>query len=380
MIVSPLFKILSLEDIVTGLAMCESLKPVDEDEPSSVPRERRAEIHFNRAKHLGSMEAGDCGSSPLIKPDWFNEELFNKAQQLAKHRFCSLFFGHLCGLCMLVHVPSILTPLLSTNNSRTIGDIFVRYLGTLSHVKRWYEGDIWDPSSEAHQSIMTVRKMHERVAKKLNGNKVPSQETLYLSAYDMFLTQFGFIGMLILHPKECGLVDDEQNEQIKALIHYWRCVGYLLGIDDQFNLFTNEDDYQLIRCMCNVIMEQEFRPTITKYSSEESKLMSRSIVEAIKAVVPPLSVRGFTNYLYKMNTLDLPVEMSGMAKAGYHGINFTMKRLMPNSKMAFVFDKLLRRAIKKAQKRQEVIKQRLSSRDVVIEGNFITDVGAFKSF
>lgn len=360
--------------------MCESLKSVEDDpeedniDAASVPRERRAEIEFNRAKHFGSMEFGDCGSSPLIKPDWFDQQLFTKAQQLAKERFLSLFFGHLCGLYMLVHIPSILTPLLSTNNSRTISDIFVRYLGTLSHVQKWYEGNIWNPSDDAHKSIMIVRKMHERVAIKLNSKKIVGREMVYLSAYDMFLTQFGFIGMLILHPKDCGLDGPEQLDQLKALIHYWRCIGYLLGIDDQFNLFSHENDFQLIHCLCNIIMEQEFRPLITKQSSDESRIMSRSIVESIKAFVPTLSVRGFTNYLYHMNSIDKTIQMNHLAKAGYHAINFTMKHLMPHSKVALLLDKLLRRAIKKAQKRQEAIKERLSSRNVIIEANFITDI------
>ena len=94
--------------------------------------------------------------NPIPVPQWLNKEKIRRAQTLAKKHFFGIFFAHLSGLILLVHIKSILMPLLSTGNSRTVSHLFGRYFRTLMHVKSWYEGDIWDINHTAHHSIMQV--------------------------------------------------------------------------------------------------------------------------------------------------------------------------------------------------------------------------------
>lgn len=47
----------------------------------------------------------------------------------------------------------------------------------------------------------------------------------------MSLTQFGFIGLLLLKKKELGVKGTEEDE--KGLVHFWRTIGYMLGIQDE---------------------------------------------------------------------------------------------------------------------------------------------------
>ncbi|GIZ03975.1 DUF2236 domain-containing protein [Caerostris extrusa] len=91
-------------------------------------------------------------------------------------------------------------PLMSTGNSANIVCLFRRYLSTLVHIRRWYEGDIWNPDDPAHQSITMVRGMHKRVADKINGPSPCRRRCPAVSQYDMALTQFAFVGLIILHP------------------------------------------------------------------------------------------------------------------------------------------------------------------------------------
>ena len=63
------------------------------------------------------------------------------------------------------------------------------------------------------------------------------------------------------------------NLILGGLIHFWRCIGYLLGMEDQFNLFTIED-LEFQKQLCNYILEIEIKPTIQNSTSEDAKSMS----------------------------------------------------------------------------------------------------------
>ena len=95
------------------------------------------------------------------------------------------------GLTTLVHVKSILEPLVATKQSASVALLFRRYLGTLTHVQVWYDGQVWQETDAAFKSVQKVRKMHKTVAARLNAD---SQLTLTggpvkLSQYDMLITQ-----------------------------------------------------------------------------------------------------------------------------------------------------------------------------------------------
>lgn len=89
-------------------------------------------------------------------PQWLNKDKIRRAQNLVRRHFFGVFFAHLSGLILLVYIKSILIPLLSTGNSRSVSHLFGRYFRTLMHVKRWYEGDVWDVNNPSHHSVMQV--------------------------------------------------------------------------------------------------------------------------------------------------------------------------------------------------------------------------------
>lgn len=363
--------------------------PLINNDDYEINKEDPLTLQLTDLKIRGSRLPGDNGSSPTIVPEWFNRELFDLGRSVGRNHFSSVLFGHLSGLTMVVHIPSILATLLATGKSRTLGDIFERYLGTLSHVITWYEGDIWNQNDPAHKSLMTVRRMHSNVASRMNpprpGNHNNHQSSdnqytpptndrqIYLSQYDMALTQFGFIGMIILHPKQVGFPDNSKD--LIGLIHFWRCVGYLLGLDDRFNIL-NESDLQGTRSLCARLLETEFKPAINRYPTNQASQMSAAIVQAIKAVIPLLSTSGFTKYLYKMNTLDSPVPLDGTAaRVGYQGIKVIMRNCLPKPLLTPAINALLRKSIVRAQKKSDTIKSRLTNKDdLILEETCFTDV------
>lgn len=48
----------------------------------------------------------------------------------------------------------------------------------------------------------------------------------------MAITQFGFIGFTLLSAEELGIKATE--EEFDSLVHFWRVIGYMLGMQDKY--------------------------------------------------------------------------------------------------------------------------------------------------
>lgn len=57
-----------------------------------------------------------------------------------------------------------------------------------------------------------------------------------ISQLDMALTQFGFMGFTLLSGDYLGV--NNNSEELEGLIHFWRVVGSMLGMEDKFVLQT----------------------------------------------------------------------------------------------------------------------------------------------
>lgn len=157
-------------------------------------------------KSEGSLRPGDCGSDPDADPAWLDTAKLEHARRVLRRDLFGLFYSHLCGLVLTVFIVSILKPLLATRNSRTVAHLFKRYLGTLTHVRSWYDGSVWKRDDPARQSILLVsstsiknkscsnsrfqvRAMHKKVADASNAQKIPGTQEMTISQYDMLSTQ-----------------------------------------------------------------------------------------------------------------------------------------------------------------------------------------------
>lgn len=77
------------------------------------------------------------------------------------------------------------------------------------------------------KSIEEVRYRHNSASKK--GCTAGLSQ---ITQKDMALTQFGFLGYALARPQEIGIYN-ATREELEGLIHIWRVVGYILGIDDK---------------------------------------------------------------------------------------------------------------------------------------------------
>lgn len=161
--------------------------------------------------------------------------------------------------------------LIFTRKSETVAKSFKRYIGTLVHVTAWYFGDVWQTDHPARRSIQMVRSMHDHVARTTNHpEKRPlvdkanisecgplftedrpmldsihkdaranigscpfaaadrrrdeKSQYLYFNQFDMADTQFAFVGVLLLFPRQFGAMFINDDD-LRGFIHFWRCIG-----------------------------------------------------------------------------------------------------------------------------------------------------------
>ncbi|XP_064487748.1 uncharacterized protein LOC135399943 [Ornithodoros turicata] len=289
---------------------------------------------------------GDCGYTDAI-PAWFDREKHERAREIFREHFFSFFFCHLMGLAMAVMHSSLLKPLLHTGQSSSLPSLYRRYLNTLRKVKLWYEGDIWTPGDPAFCSIASVRRMHNAVALQLNGatKGCPVTGAVYLSQLDMVITQFAFIGLAAIHPHRIGLF--LSDEDFECVLHFWRGVGYKLGIHDKYNLCSGSLKDTIQTCL--EVQEQIMKPALVN-ASEEGIAMSKNIIMAVRVLVVFLSYEGMMKFWTSIFGLKLNAMLSLYDWWSYLLMKLTFAVLLRYKFFRDIFNYLLRIAIKRGVK------------------------------
>lgn len=131
----------------------------------------------------------------------------------------------LVGLLGLLAVPSIFNVLVATNNSSSSVRAYRRYMATIFHTINWFRYAL-RPDTECWRSIAKVRKIHYYSSKKTEKMGIG-----IISQKDVAFTQFAFMGFVVLKRKEFGVQYEEKD--LDAFCHFWRVLGYMLGIKDE---------------------------------------------------------------------------------------------------------------------------------------------------
>jgi len=223
-------------------------------------------------------------TSPYFKknedlPPFYDEELFKKGQEFYHKNIFAIFGGKLFGLISVLAIPSILRILIHTRMSGSEMTAYKRYVATIFHMTVWYESD-FKPGSKLWRSIAEVRALHNSASTR--GCKAGLNR---ISQKDMALTQFGFMGYQVVRSKQLGVYYSTEEEW-KAFIHLWRVVGYILGIEDRFNICSGS--VAETKAICNRLLEKVFIPNIKK-NDPEFLQMSRYLVNGLWAIQPLLN-------------------------------------------------------------------------------------------
>jgi len=130
------------------------------------------------------------------------------------------------------------------------------------------------------------------------------------------------------------------RKDIERLIYFWRVVGYMLGIEDRYNLC--DGDYDTVRQNCQLVFEQNLRPRLSKMDKEAAK-MSEDIMVTANQYVWFIRYKSIFRYLFEIT--NLPTEsfkLSSIETLLYLAFKWTLSTLLYNKFIAFILNNLLR--------------------------------------
>ncbi|XP_050704273.1 uncharacterized protein LOC126989698 [Eriocheir sinensis] len=131
-----------------------------------------------------------------------------------------------------------------------------------------------------------------------NNNNDPFP--VFISQLDMSLTQYSFMGLILAHPEKLGAAGATRRE-LEGLIHFWRGLGWLLGIEDRYNFCAG--DLETTRALCLEVERDILLPRLSD-SNWDYEHMVRSLMDGMGQFLPMLSLPSMLRYL--THTLDVP--------------------------------------------------------------------------
>lgn len=309
----------------------------------------------------GMTQPGDSGN-PVEPPPWLDRELFNRGRSFYHRYLFCLSFSNLLSLVMMMSIKGALQPLIYTGKSDTPNKALRRYMSTFLHLITWYKGDVWDTNDPAHKDLLSVRKTHAKIAHNANtkdyekiqtisvvdkGHKEPKSalhpaiskdfsaatkftlpETdlnspqLFLNQMDMSMTQYAFMGLIVAHPDKLGAASATE-EDFEGLIHFWRGLGWLLGIEDKFNLCSGT--VQETRELCLEVEKLLGIPGLAG-ATWNYEHMTSCIMNGLSYVLHILSYPAMLRYL--AYTIDVPIPSVVKHINLWHTCKYWMMRLV----------------------------------------------------
>lgn len=144
-----------------------------------------------------------------------------------------------------------------------------------------------------------MRKVHASISKRADRNEVG-----IISQKDMAIVQYAFVGAQLLSPEKLGI--QGSPKQFADFAYYWRLLGYMLGIEDRFNICGETFEETLSRCEA---VKEILRPNFENLSSRVEDYL-RIAIEGMKGFEPWMHAD--TELFIIKRLLDVP---------GYHYFN-----------------------------------------------------------
>lgn len=216
-------------------------------------------------------------------PKWFDEKKYNRGRNFYMDNCFALSSSMLMGLVAVFAVPSILKVLVGSRRSSSVYTAYKRYLSTLLHTISWFEYEL-KPGTVSWRSLYAVRSRHVKagLASKLKGNGTVSQR-------DLALTQFGFVGFSMLKPDKFGIRQLQPGDW-DAYNYVWRVIGYMIGIEDRYNICR--ETFEETREVCQLLQERVYTPCLENVP-EHFEHMARVMLDGMWSVNPTVETDGF---------------------------------------------------------------------------------------
>lgn len=212
----------------------------------SINGEQLLKERFQELMNVGkTVQATSPNVDINKKPEYFDEALFNKAQKTCLKYYTNLSMSSSTGLILLLQIRSVVVPLLITGKSRTVANLYDRYVATARYIRNCYESRFHEQDSIGWKNIVLVRSLHARIHELMKKNERFSKagSEVWVNQYDMAMTQFAFVGLFLTNPAKCGAYN-VSDEELMDVAYMWRLLSYYFGIEERFNLFVYHDNLQ----------------------------------------------------------------------------------------------------------------------------------------
>lgn len=140
--------------------------------------------------------------------------------------------------------------------------------------------------------------MHKRLQQIMNDkftvSNVQGKEQLWMTQYEVSVTQFSFIGLAVAKPKKCGLIG-ASNKELVAINYYWRVLGFMMGLDDEFNC-CQFDNLEEIQEIMNLILEHDFKVRLMNEPCPNGLYMCQGICIALKDFISMVTFNSLAHW------------------------------------------------------------------------------------
>lgn len=222
--------------------------------------------------------------------------------------------SQVAGLSYVVQVPTILHSLLKTKKSESVCSLFARYLDTFVYERYWRTTDVFDPETDGFKTLQLAKSMHRHIGKVMNASAEKHSTTtsiapnVWVSQYDMVVTQLATYGVLLMYPQSCGLYH-VTKEELYDIAYGWRVISYFLGIDDRFSLWA--DSLEKTQQLCHLVFDETYRPILESHDRNSvGAEMTDTIFESMTSVLGPFNAQILNKYWFHIFGIksEVPLE------------------------------------------------------------------------
>ncbi|KAL6428388.1 hypothetical protein ACFW04_008581 [Cataglyphis niger] len=322
--------------------------------------------------------------SPLEVPEWLNIDKYRRGQKFVRKNYVSIIIIKLVGLIHVYSFNDDLKPIIIGGRSHTPYLGFERYQSTLKRIISWYSGEPWVKGTKAYNNMQVVHKLHLMMRKKLcqmDNEQIdaiskiaepwcPDREifikdfttacpfekldqrpyiTINESSYrpkgvnnaSLAFVQAVFVGMFLLRPQDIG-VHDATDEDVDAFCHMWRCYGYYLGLEDEYNFCSGS--FEEIKQRIQDLYQYWITPNF-KNVTPEWEHMTKCIIEPINfypfMYMPYKAMVLIALDLLDLNMPHLYVSLNYSEWIAYKIYKFILQHALKLSIIRALFNKLI---------------------------------------
>lgn len=234
-------------------------------------------------EYLGNLTKQQLEDFQVLgMPSWLDAEAVARGQAFLLDHTCELFISLTCILLNGFVQPRFSEVLVLSGYVASSSQTYQRFYSTAAHIWRWLRSPLTDPTSPARASVLRTRALHgfaRRWSSKQSTRWDPAIHGVTLSQLDIAFVLLGFSSVILrafTSYRPFGIVTIDPQHR-NDCIQFWRYVGWLLGLQDEFNPCAST--------ALSLQLAEEFYATIVPncahHSSEECALMARSTVRAL---------------------------------------------------------------------------------------------------